>query len=157
MTGNLAMRLETFKGWAGEGEGERWHTRHSEGVLEFLKSWAGSKQRKSVLVLLLDPVLTSPSSPWCVIITQNICLVCSNFAHLRPGRLRSLLSNHHHWLPCWHVLKKMAFWGVCRMALPSEFITITFTSNAATPSCFPRHGKPTCTTKEKESREKQFI
>lgn len=51
--------------------------------------------------------------------------------------------------PCWHVLKKIAFWGVWRMVLPSEFMTITFTSNAATPSCLPRHGKPTWTTKRK--------
>lgn len=84
-----------------------------------------------------------------VIITQKT--FNKLFVLITPGILMSLLS-HYSCLPCWHVLKKIAFWGVWRMVLPSEFITITFTSNAATPSCFPRHGKPTWTTERKREK-----
>lgn len=61
-TGHLATRVGTPKDGVGGGEGDRQTTGHFEGELEFLKLWAGPKQRKRVLVLLLDPIFTSPSS-----------------------------------------------------------------------------------------------
>lgn len=48
--------------------------------------------------------------------------------------------------PLWHVLKKMALCGVLRIIFPPASITRMVTSNAATPSWSPLHGKPTWTT-----------